>query len=617
MKPTLLDETTAEGAAKPVLVVVVAHSLFSITRDCLRSVAKHAGASVSRIILVDNGSGPRDKGRYASMCAGEEPEDLADGPLAAMAREGRLKLLRRESNADFGTACKEAVAWGAGEEPLILFLNNDAECKDDFVSKLVEGADRHPDGAIFGALLKFHGTCHVQHAGVAFDEKMIPYHVFLSWDEDSHEVGIEREWPAVTGGCMMVRRSAWDALGGFCDSLEPGQPIVLAGYPFEDVDLCVRAKAQGMATWMIPTARLEHRDSSTVSAILSGSPPEVQQAFVGGGKLKQLPKRQADWRPTLCAQDGAMHSWALGKGYEVKIQRAYIDNRVLVAIPVSDDYRWCLENAKAYLRLIDYPRTNLGVLWQTNNCGSDLIGSLREWGLAMAKYQAFENVMVPRSPVPGAKGHEVIVNCRNAAMTLALERGYDILAFLDVDVTPSTRALRRMVQAVDSGEWDVVTGVYCYKGSNGKPLLFRTKDGFDLMKYLVKLHTDQVEGREIGSLETTDENHMLSKVGPFRLAWEALSEGPGIVPVDGIPFGFSVMNRKAMEVPIVAGQKTSGTEDLSWCVSVRSLGLKIGALVDERAPHSEPGRIWNVADCPPEEIERVRRAKDAAGARKG
>lgn len=59
---------------------------------------------------------------------------------------------------------------------------------------------------------------------------------------------------AVTAACMLVRRSVWEALGGFDERL----PI-----NYGDVDFCLRAREQGFEVTQVNSLQLVHDESST------------------------------------------------------------------------------------------------------------------------------------------------------------------------------------------------------------------------------------------------------------------------------------------------------------------------------------------------------------------
>ena len=76
-------------------------------------------------------------------------------------------------------------------------------------------------------------------------------------DDDSGYLGqivLARDVAAVTGACMMVRRSVFDILGGFDETF----PLTC-----NDVDFCFRVRQAGYRVVWSPHAALTHADGGT------------------------------------------------------------------------------------------------------------------------------------------------------------------------------------------------------------------------------------------------------------------------------------------------------------------------------------------------------------------
>ncbi|HZU80032.1 MAG TPA: glycosyltransferase family 2 protein, partial [Acidimicrobiales bacterium] len=116
-------------------------------------------------------------------------------------------------------------------------------------------------GAVGARLLFPDGV--VQHAGVVLGQHGIAGHVFMGlprggvgyfgWDR------LVRPYSAVTGACMMTRRSVFEELGGFDEQLEVA---------FNDIDFCLRLGDRGYGVLYTPHAELVHHES--VSRGISG-----------------------------------------------------------------------------------------------------------------------------------------------------------------------------------------------------------------------------------------------------------------------------------------------------------------------------------------------------------
>ena len=95
--------------------------------------------------------------------------------------------------------------------------------------------ERHSQTGICGTRMLFPDNT-IQHCGVVFGPGTTgPYHCLRK--RPSHLVKRNlREFQAVTGACLLVRKEVWNNLQG----MEEGFPFGL-----EDIDVCLRARQQG------------------------------------------------------------------------------------------------------------------------------------------------------------------------------------------------------------------------------------------------------------------------------------------------------------------------------------------------------------------------------------
>ena len=146
----------------------------------------------------------------------------------------------------------------------LLFMNDDIEIvHDDWLEALLEHAQR-PEVGIVGPLLLYPSR-DVQHAGV-FLGVGVGRHAFrFSPENEPGYFGLgltQRNVIAVTGACMLMRRSLFEALGRF----DEAHPVIN-----NDLDFCLRAHRAGKLTVFTPHARLIHYEL--------GSRDQLQEAF--------------------------------------------------------------------------------------------------------------------------------------------------------------------------------------------------------------------------------------------------------------------------------------------------------------------------------------------------
>jgi ADP-heptose:LPS heptosyltransferase/GT2 family glycosyltransferase len=139
------------------------------------------------------------------------------------------------------------------EGEFLLFLNDDIEIEQaDWLDALLEHAQRPEVGAVGPQLL--YPDRKVQHAGM-FLGAGVGRHAFRFAPED--EPGYfglaltQRNVIAVTGACMLVRRSTYEALGRF----DEAHSVIN-----NDLDFCLRAHKAGLLTVFTPYSRLIHHE---------------------------------------------------------------------------------------------------------------------------------------------------------------------------------------------------------------------------------------------------------------------------------------------------------------------------------------------------------------------
>lgn len=178
------------------------------------------------------------------------PTIYANPILLARARNGvyatgATLVVADDPNASFAENCNTGAQYAPGE--ILVFLNDDTEPQDGWLGALCRPFD-DPRVGITGARLTYPDG-RIQHAGVYLDSPggVLTAHNVLT-DEPSREV------EAVTGACMAVRREAWTQLGGFDVGYING---------YEDVDLCLRARAEGWQVWYCADAHVIHHESQS------------------------------------------------------------------------------------------------------------------------------------------------------------------------------------------------------------------------------------------------------------------------------------------------------------------------------------------------------------------
>jgi GT2 family glycosyltransferase len=137
----------------------------------------------------------------------------------------------------------------------LLFLNSDAfPQQSGWLQPLLSVLDDHPEiGAVGPRLVLADGS--IQHAGMEFMRReelgiWINHHPFMGLDptlDPAHQLTMV---PAITGACLAIRRSDFDRMGGWDTGYLIGD--------FEDSDLCLKLRAEGLEIAYLPTVQLTH-----------------------------------------------------------------------------------------------------------------------------------------------------------------------------------------------------------------------------------------------------------------------------------------------------------------------------------------------------------------------
>jgi len=226
------------GPGNRLAAVVVNYESGSLLTTCVADLRR---AGIDEVVVVDNGS--------------------VDGStVAAQAAVEGLDVLVPGSNLGYGAAANRGVA--ATTAPLILVCNPDLEVPAAAVAALATALDADSARALVGPLIRTSTgerypsarqfPSMIDAAGHALLGIFAPDNRFTRNYQRSELDGAAVEirtvdW--VSGACFLVRRSAFEQVGGFDESY-----FMYA----EDVDLCWRLGQAGWRVMYAPTAEVTH-----------------------------------------------------------------------------------------------------------------------------------------------------------------------------------------------------------------------------------------------------------------------------------------------------------------------------------------------------------------------
>ena len=220
-----------------VSVVVPFRDQPGLLRNCLNSLARVTTLR-PEVVLVDNGS-----------------TDPRTHRLVARQQRTGAVVVADAGPFNFSRLCNAGAAAATGD--YLLFLNSDTEgVGRRWLARLTRIASDPRVGAVGATLLYPDRT--LQHAGLFPRADGLWVHPHrgrpADFPGDAGELLGPRTVPAVTAACMLLRRDAFDAVGGF----DEAYPVA-----YNDVDLCVRLRATGRRVVMCPSARLYHYEGVT------------------------------------------------------------------------------------------------------------------------------------------------------------------------------------------------------------------------------------------------------------------------------------------------------------------------------------------------------------------
>lgn len=223
--------------AAAVAAVIVSYNSRRHLEGCLASLAAEG---VRRVVVVDNGS--------------------TDGSEKATSEAGAV-WVESGANVGYGRAANLGASHPAtAGAPYLLICNPDLDVRTGAVAALVTALEAdprlgavgpricNPDGTLYPSARTFpklvdalgHGLLGLVAPGNRFTRR----YRLLDWD---HRMPARVDW--VSGACFLVRRQAWDSVGGF----DPAYFMYM-----EDVDLCWRLGRKGWSIGYEPGGEVIH-----------------------------------------------------------------------------------------------------------------------------------------------------------------------------------------------------------------------------------------------------------------------------------------------------------------------------------------------------------------------
>lgn len=211
-------------------VVIPVHNRFALTDSCLRHL--QVQTLPHRVIVVDNGS--------------------TDGTSALLReRWPQVHVASFGARLGFAEACNRGVTIGSGEA--IVLLNNDVDCRPDFLERLTRPLRSDESVGAVAAVMLQPGEQAIDSVGLCADVTLAPFQRLDGLPpRRANDQAPVLLGPA--GAAAAYRRSAWRDVGGLDEAM--------FAY-MEDFDLGLRLRAAGWRAVVAADAVGVHLGSAT------------------------------------------------------------------------------------------------------------------------------------------------------------------------------------------------------------------------------------------------------------------------------------------------------------------------------------------------------------------
>lgn len=247
-------KVTGQASSLKISIIIPNTNSFQFLQTCIQSILENTDHEAVEIIVVDGASTDERVKQYYRQLQEKIPA---------------FKVVEGSAPFNFSKACNLGAQAASGD--LLLFLNNDIKVlSPDWLKELAFFASMDEIGIVGAKLLYPDRT--IQHAGIVLGLEGHASHVFGGAPEavltPYGSPGWYRNYSAVTGACMMMRKQIFQEIGGFDGK------FILA---FGDVDLCLRCIEQGYRVMVNPEAILIHYEGQSRGKLIPGE--DIRTAY--------------------------------------------------------------------------------------------------------------------------------------------------------------------------------------------------------------------------------------------------------------------------------------------------------------------------------------------------
>jgi GT2 family glycosyltransferase len=223
-----------------VSIIIPTRDRLPLLQRCLTSIRQQTEYAPFEIVVVDNASRePATLEYFRSFTGADDPRVVRD-------------------DGDFNFSRLNNLGARHARGSILALLNNDIEVTDPGWLREMVSHVLQPEVGVVGARLWYpDGT--LQHGGVVLGLGGVAGHshhrVPRGHPGYFNRAFLQQDCSAVTGACLLVRRSLFEKLGGFDE--------VNLKINFNDVDFCLRARQTAARIHWTPYANLIHHESAS------------------------------------------------------------------------------------------------------------------------------------------------------------------------------------------------------------------------------------------------------------------------------------------------------------------------------------------------------------------
>ena len=209
-------------------------------KRCMDSIDQKSSYKNYEYIIVENNSTDEKTFQYYKNLEEENP---------------KAHVVYWDKEFNYSAINNYGATFAQGE--YILLLNNDTEIINETCLEELLGYCMRSDVGAVGARMYYEDDT-IQHAGVVIGFGGIAGHCFVLQPRGTtgycHRIICVQDYSAVTAACMLVKKSAFDEVGGLTEEL---------AVAFNDIDFCMKLREAGYLIVYNPYAELYHYESKS------------------------------------------------------------------------------------------------------------------------------------------------------------------------------------------------------------------------------------------------------------------------------------------------------------------------------------------------------------------